>query len=69
MILLEMIKQYNIIPLAHQGKVIVQINRGMYGIHQADYIVYDKLTIHLAKGDYIHTGRTPGLFKYKTLTI
>ena len=65
----EMIEEYNLMPLVHDGKVLAQINPGMYGLPQAGRIAYDKLKIHLAKGGYVPTGRTPGLFKHDTRPI
>ena len=41
----------------------------MYGFPQAGCIAYDKLKIYLAKGGYVPTGRTPGLFKHDTHPI
>ena len=55
--------------LVHNGKVLAQINRGMYGLPQAGRIAYDKLKIYLAKGGYVPTDRTPGLFKHDTRPI
>ena len=65
----EMIQEYDLMPLAHAGKVLEQINWDMYGLPQADCIAYDTLKIHLAKGGYVPTGRTPDLFKHDTCPI
>ena len=69
MLPLEIMQEYNIKKLIHNGSILARINKGMYGLPQAGRIVYDKLVTHLEKGGYIHTGRIPGLFKHRTRAI
>ena len=66
---LKIIREYNIIPLVYHGKVLAQINRGMYGLPQAGYIVYNKLIIHLTKGGYAPTGNAWRIRMAKTFWV
>jgi hypothetical protein len=34
----EIIKEYNLLPLAHKGHIYIEICRGMYGLPQADLL-------------------------------
>ena len=69
MITQEMVEEYNILPLVHNGMVLAEISKGMYGLLQAGRITYDKLKLHLSNGGYIPTGKTPGLFKHQIRPI
>ena len=61
----EMVEEYNILPLVHNGMVLAEISKGMYGLPQAGRIAFEKLKQHLASGGYIPTGKTPGLLSTK----
>ena len=43
----EIIQQYNIRILSHKGFVYMEIQKGMYGLPQADKIANDKLKLYL----------------------
>ena len=45
----EIIKQYNLLQLVHNGNVHVKIRRGMYGLPQAGIMANKQLTQFLAK--------------------
>lgn len=63
------IDQYNLNDLAHNGRVLVEIRKGMYGLPQAGQLAYERLVIHLAKYGYAPTRHTPGLWKHHTRPI
>jgi hypothetical protein len=57
----EIIKQYNLLQLVHNGKVHGEIRRGMYGLPQAGIMANKQLAKFLAKEGYFQTPHTPGL--------
>ena len=60
---------YNLQPLVHNGKVYVEIQKGMYGLKEARAIANQKLVPILAKADYHQSKHTPGLLKHATKDI
>ena len=44
----EIIQEYNLQKLIHNGNILDQINKGMYRLPQVGRIAYDKLVTHLA---------------------
>jgi hypothetical protein len=62
-------RQYNLHPLVHNGHVVVEIRKGMYGLPQAGILANKRLKKHLAKSGYHETPRTPGLFRHETRPI
>eukprot|EP00978_Attheya_sp_CCMP212_P042254 scaffold254664_cov33-Attheya_sp.AAC.1 len=62
-------RQYKLQPLIHNGHVIVEIRKGMYGLPQAGILANKRLKKHLAKSGYHETPRTPGLFRHDTQPI
>jgi hypothetical protein len=44
----EIIDQYQLLPLVHNGYVYIEIRKGMYGLPQAGIIANNKLRKHLA---------------------
>ena len=65
----EIINEYNLIDLAVNGIVYIEIRKGMPGLKQAGKIANDRLTIHLAKHGYHPVPRTPSLWKHETDSI
>jgi hypothetical protein len=65
----EIIIQYNLLPLVHDGYVYMEIRKGMYGFPQAGILGNKKLTKHLAPYGYVPTKNTPGLWKPHTKPI
>lgn len=61
--------QYNLEPLVHNGKVYVEIRKGMYGLPQAGRIANDKLIPILSSAGYHQSEHTPGLFKHESRPI
>lgn len=43
---------YNLAPLIHDGHVLVEIHKGMYGLPQAGQLAYERLVEYLAKYGY-----------------
>jgi hypothetical protein len=62
-------EQYNLHGLVHNGHVIVEIRKGMYGLPHAGLIANERLVKHLAKSGYVPAKRTPGLFKHITRPV
>ena len=52
--------------ITNDGKVLVEIQKGMYGLPQAGRLAYDKLVKHLAIYGYVPCKRTPGLWQHIT---
>jgi hypothetical protein len=60
------IDQYHLLPLIHNGFVMVEIRKGMYGLPQAGILANRQLRAHLATQGYRQVTHTPGLFKHDT---
>ena len=60
---------YDLKTFVHNGKVYVEIRKGMYGLRQAGRIASDKLLPILAKAGYHQSPHTPGLFKHETRPV
>ena len=63
------IDQYNLMSIAHNGHVFVEITKGMYGLPQAGRIANDALVLHLAQDGYHQSTKIPGLFKHETRPV
>ena len=63
------IRQYNLLPLVHNGFVIVEVRKGMYGLPQAGILANKQLRTHLATQGYSQVPLTPGLFRHVTRDI
>jgi hypothetical protein len=62
----DIMQEYQLQPLIHNGRILVEIRTGMYGLPQAGRFAYIKLIKHLADDGYHPTGHTPGLFRHST---
>ena len=62
-------EQYKLEPLVHNGYVLVEIRKGMYGLPQAGIIANERLVKHLQTYEYTPTAHTPGLFTHKDRPI
>eukprot|EP00979_Chaetoceros_neogracilis_P016968 scaffold10166_cov289-Chaetoceros_neogracile.AAC.1 len=62
----EFIDEYGIEDKFHNDKILVRINKGMYGLPQAGRLAYIELIKHLSEHGYVRAGLTPGLFKHVT---
>jgi hypothetical protein len=65
----EIIRQYNLHDIAHDGYVYLKLRKGMYGLPQAGILASKRLTKHLATFGYYPTNQTPGLWRHKTRPV
>jgi hypothetical protein len=65
----EIVDQYKLLPLVHDGRIYVEIRKGMCGFPQAGIIANQRLEKHLAKYGYKPTYLTPGLWRHKSRPI
>ena len=61
--------EYKVSNFEHEGCVYVKINKGMYGLAQADLLANELLAKRLAKHGFSQTSHTPGLWKNHTNPI
>ena len=62
----EFIDEHGLEALFQNDRILVRIDRGMYGLPQAGRLAYVQLIKHLKLHGYERAGFTPGLFKHKT---
>jgi hypothetical protein len=62
----ETIKKYNLKKLTQDGKVYVEIQKGMYGLPQAGILANELLQSNLTKDGYRPTTHTHGLWTHDT---
>jgi hypothetical protein len=62
----ETIDKYNLIELAQDGKLYIEIQKGMYGLPHAGILTNELLQRNLAKDGYRPTQHTHGLWKRDT---
>ena len=62
----DMIKRYNLLTLENNGYVLLEINKGMYGLKQAAVLAYTQLSIHLRKSGYRQILGSTGMWKHIT---
>lgn len=60
----DIMLQYNLDPICHNGYVMVEIRRGMYGLPQAGKLANDQLIKRLAPHGYAPVPITPGLWRH-----
>jgi hypothetical protein len=65
----ETIDKYDLNELAHDGRVYIKIQKGMYGLPQAGILAYELLQRSLAKDGYRPTTHTHGLWTHDTRPI
>jgi hypothetical protein len=65
----ETIDKYKLIELSQDGKVYIEIQKGMYGLPQAGILANELLQRNLAKDGYRPTQHTHGLWKHDTCPI
>lgn len=65
----EIVQQYHLHDLVHNGFVYVEIRRGMYGLPQAGIIANNQLVKRLAPFGYAPVTHTPGLWRHHTRPI
>ena len=60
----DIIDQYGLTAKAVNGKLLVEIWKGMYGLKQAVRISNDRLKLHLKASGYVSCKYTPGIFTH-----
>jgi hypothetical protein len=65
----ETIEKYNLNEMAQDGKVYIEIQKGMYGLPKAGILTNKLLQRHLAKDGYRPTTHTHGLWTHDTRPI
>jgi hypothetical protein len=65
----ETIHKFRLIELSQDGKVYIEIQKGMYGLPQAGILTNKLLQRNLAKDGYRPTKHTHGLWKHDTHPI
>jgi hypothetical protein len=65
----ETIEQYDLNELAQDGKVYIEIQKGMYGLPQAGILANELLQRNLAKDGYRPTTHTHGLWTHDNRPI
>jgi hypothetical protein len=60
------LEQYKLTPLIHNGFVVVEIRKGIYGLAQAGILAYNRLATQLATHGYHPAKTTPGFFRHAT---
>jgi Reverse transcriptase (RNA-dependent DNA polymerase) len=63
---LDIQERYNIESMEHNGWVLMEISKGIYGLPQAGKLAQDRLVAHLATHEYIQCVNTPCLFVHRT---
>ena len=61
----EIIDQYKLMNLVHNGYVYIKILRGVYRLPQAVILANQFLTARLAPHGYYQCRHTPGMWKHK----
>jgi hypothetical protein len=59
-------ERYKIANMVHNGYVLMEISKGIYGLPQAGKLAQDRLVTHLAQNGYIQCVNTPCLFVHQT---
>lgn len=65
----DIITEYNLTAISHNGFVVTKVQKGMYGLPQAGCLAYNQLVSHLDKHNYYPDRTTAGLFHHRTKTI
>ena len=65
----DIIDKYGLKEKAVNGKVLVEIRKGMYGLKQAGHIENDQLKQHLKTYVYVPCRYTPGLFTHTSRNV
>ena len=59
----DIIQQYALNDLTHNGYIYIKIKKGMYSLKQASVLVYQNLTKLLTDGGYQHIVGSLGMWK------
>ena len=66
---IEIVEQYKLLELVHDGYIYMEIRRGMYGLPQAGIIANLQLVKRLEPFGYYPVTHTPGLWRHRTRPI
>ena len=61
----EIIQEYQLHRLAHNGHIYCEIHRGMYGLPQMGILANNLLTQQLTPFGYYQLQHTPGLWQHR----
>ena len=64
----EIIDEYNLTDISHNGKVYIHFWKGIYGLPQSGRNTHEGLKNHLEKHRYQPVKYTPGLCTHKSRT-
>ena len=62
----EIRQEYNIMDIADNGYVYIEIRKGMYGLKEAGILAFNYVIENLAPHGYYRVHYTPGLWKHRT---
>jgi hypothetical protein len=65
----SIIEQYALLKYVHNGHVLVEISKGMYGLPQAGILTYEQLVRHLHSSGYLPCNHTSGRWRHHTRPI
>ena len=65
----DIIEHYHLQPFIHDGYLLMEISKGIYGLKQAGKLAQDRLISHLEKHGYIQCPNTPSLFKHNLNSV
>lgn len=65
----DIIAQYNVLQLAHNDKVYIEVSKGIYGLPQAGKLANEQLQRHLSPFGYTPCPHTAGLWRHSTRNI
>ena len=65
----DIIYEYNLTDISHNGKVYIHIINGMYGLPQSGIIAHDRFKNHPEKHGYQPVKLAPGICTQKRITI
>ena len=61
----EFTKEYNLLPMVHNGWIYFEIVRGCYGLPQSGMLSNNLLFTRIIKKGYFKATATPGLWKHQ----
>lgn len=61
----EIIEQYKLWELEHNGNIYIQISKGMYGLPQAELLAHNQLVDFMEPSGYYPFRNTPDLWSHK----
>jgi hypothetical protein len=65
----NVIQKYDMRRYSYNDAVVVEVNKGIYGLPQAGKLAQDRLITHLAKHGYNQAPNTPCLFRHSSNSV